>query len=1383
MLSRFAFGILAASLLAGAFLWVDPLGTEPLVAARGNDDRPDFVLAAVPSISEIHPSGSGNGTYAADWFEITNTGTTALDITGWRMDDNSNSFGSSVPLRGVTSIPAGRSAVFFEGAATNVNDATITAAFSTAWFGSATPPAGFLIGAYGGTGVGLGTGGDTVNLYDAAGTLITSVTFGTAAANATFDNTSRLGTVTALSVAGTNGAFLSSNGAETGSPGRRVNAVPLSSIDLSLYVRVGRYDLPEPTRTAAPPNNLLGQEASAVAYNWDTDTLFITGDGGTSITQVSKTGQLIDTMTLALGGSPQGTEFYDPEGLTYVGNGKFVMTEERDRRVVQFTYAPGTTLTRANAQTVTLGTFVQNIGLEGISYDPATSGFILGKEIDPQGVFQTTVDFAAGTASNGSATTVNSVNLFDPALMGLLDVADVYAMSNIPNLTGPDSNRLLVLSQESGRIINISRSGVIANSLTIRGDAGNPLTVPAQQHEGMTMDWNGNLYVVSENGGGDFDHPQMWVYQRSSVPNQAPTAITLNNRVNSIVENTNTAAPIKVADISITDDDLGTNNLTITGPDAAFFQITGFELFIKAGTVLDFETKSSYSISVNVDDPSIGATPDATVGYTLAVTDLVNETPPLNSLIFSEVAPWSSGNSPVQADWFEITNTTANPINIAGWKVDDSSNSFTTAVDLAGITTIAAGESVIFLESGASNQQALIDSFKQVWFGANVPSGLQIGTYTGAGIGLSTGGDALNLYNAAGVLQANVVFGVSPAGPAFPTFNNAAGLNNTTISTLSGVGVNGAFAAAADANEIGSPGNVGRVIISEVAAWASGNSNVQADWFEVTNTRATAVDITDWKFDDSSGSPAAAVPLLGITSIGPGESVIFLETADPVATAAAFRSAWFGSAVSNSIRIGSYTGGGVGLSTGGDAVNLYSANNVLQASVIFGTSPAGPAFGTFDNSRGLNNVTISQLSVVGVNGAFNAANPIAGTTEIGSPGVIVGLPGGSTNLAFSSTTYKEDESQTAVVTVNRTGVTTGATSGNVTLTSGGRAVGGAACTTGVDYVNTPQPITFAAGATTATANIVLCGDVSADTDETVNLTLTGLTSGTGASNTAVLTINDTANQFKNAAAISINNGIQGGLYPSPIVVSGATNNAFRIRVTLYDYYTTLPDNLDVLLVGPNGAKYALVGDVGGPNEITQNGKVTLTLADYPNAVLPDAGPLVTGIFKPTTCETPVTNFPAPAPAGPYVEPGCVVARTNAQTLFGNFGGSTANGTWNLYVRDDGGVARPDAPEFLRGEIQGGWGIELLPSTAAGVEVSGRVLTPDGRGLRNATVTITDSMGNRRTATTSSFGFYHFTDVEAGGSYSVSVTARRYRFTPRIVQVQDTLTDVDFVGQE
>jgi uncharacterized protein YjiK len=109
------------------------------------------------------------------------------------------------------------------------------------------------------------------------------------------------------------------------------SAEALTSVDLATYKRVGRHDLPEPTRTAASAGSLLAQEASGVTYDWDTDSLFVVGEGGTSVVQVSKTAALIDSMTLAAGGSPQGMTFYDTEGITYIGNGEFVMTEERDR--------------------------------------------------------------------------------------------------------------------------------------------------------------------------------------------------------------------------------------------------------------------------------------------------------------------------------------------------------------------------------------------------------------------------------------------------------------------------------------------------------------------------------------------------------------------------------------------------------------------------------------------------------------------------------------------------------------------------------------------------------------------------------------------------------------------------------------------------------------------------------------------------------------------------------------------------------------------------------------------------------------------------------------------------------------------------------------------
>ncbi|MCW1430761.1 SdiA-regulated domain-containing protein [Novosphingobium sp. JCM 18896] len=743
------------------------------------------------------------------------------------------------------------------------------------------------------------------------------------------------------------------------------------SVDLSTYVRTGRYDLPT-TAAGVPASNKLATEASAITYNWDKDSLFVVGDGTTAIVEISKTGQLIGSMTLTAGA------FDDIEGLAYVGNGKFVMVEERTRSVISFEYTAGGSLVRTDTQVVKLGTTTGNVGLEGVTYDPATGGYIFVKESDPQGIFQTTVDFANGTASNGSATTANSTNLFDPAKLALGDMADVFALSNLSTIGTSERGNLLVLSQESGKILEVDRAGNVLSSLTIIGDPGN--SANQQQHEGLAMDKQGNLYVVSENGGGDASHPQLWVYQTSSVPNAAPTAIALTNAATELVENTSTATRFKVADITVTDDQLGNNVFSVTGADAQYFEADASGLYIKAGTVLDYETKASFSVTVQVDDAAVGGSPDATVNYTLTLKDVVNEGSGGNSgLYISEAAPWSSGNSPVGADWFEITNGGTSAVNIAGWKIDDSSKAFSTAVALNGVTSIAAGESVIFIESSSP---AAIDAFINTWFGGTKPAGLQIGTYSGSGIGLSTESDALNLYDTTGTLQASITFGAADATAPYQTFNNAAGINGSAVTTLSEVGKNGAFVAAQDSNEIGSPGSVGRLIVSEVAPWSNDNSPFKADWFELTNTSAVAIDITGWKVDDNSRDFTKALALNGITTIKPGESVIFIESADP-AIATQFINTWFGGNAPAGLQIGTYTGSGIGLSAGGDQINIYDASGKLQADVTFGASDSTAPYSTFDNTAGLNGTTITQLSATGTNGAFKAIND---ANEIGSPG-------------------------------------------------------------------------------------------------------------------------------------------------------------------------------------------------------------------------------------------------------------------------------------------------------------------------------------------------------------------------------------------------------------
>lgn len=92
---------------------------------------------------------------------------------------------------------------------------------------------------------------------------------------------------------------------------------------------------------------------------------------------------------------------------------------------------------------------------------------------------------------------------------------------------------------------------------------------------------------------------------------------------------------------------------------------------------------------------------------------------------------------------------------------------------------------------------------------------------------------------------------------------------------------------------------------------------------------------------------------------------------------------------------------------------------------------------------------------------------------------------------------------------------------------------------------------------------------------------------------------------------------------------------------------------------------------------------------------------------------------------------------------------------------------------------------MLSNTQAAtfVSISGRVLNPNGSGLRNVLVFLTDPQGNRRTANTSSFGNYSFTNIPSGQSYTVSASSKRYRFSPVILFADSNLSNVDLIGLE
>jgi len=361
-----------------------------------------------------------------------------------------------------------------------------------------------------------------------------------------------------------------------------------------------------------------------------------------------------------------------------------------------------------------------------------------------------------------------------------------------------------------------------------------------------------------------------------------------------------------------------------------------------------------------------------------------------------------------------------------------------------------------------------------------------------------------------------------------------------------------------------------------------------------------------------------------------------------------------------------------------------------------------------------------------------------------------------------------DESQVEAVTIVREGDLSGTTTVSFS-TSDITATGGAACTTGVDYIAvTDQTVTFAPGEATKTVFVTLCGDMIREPTEKFSLILTG--PNVGSPDVAVMNIHDTANQHRGNGAICLTPGGVGTPYPSTIMVTNGPAAIGNMRVTLYDVQGLVPNDLDVLLVGPQGQNYVLMAGAGGTQALTD--PVTLTFSDVAGQVISNTDPVISGEYEPTSYGA-VANFAPPAPSGPYNLPGSTIGGTGTETFMGVFGLANSNGGWSLYVRNNGSSS---------GCILGGWGIEFLGPTAANVSISGQVTTADGRGIRNAEVVVTgESLNEPLVSRTQQFGYFSIQGLEAGQTYVVTVNSRNYTFsTPsQVVSPSGNLTEINF----
>ena len=99
-----------------------------------------------------------------------------------------------------------------------------------------------------------------------------------------------------------------------------------------------------------------------------------------------------------------------------------------------------------------------------------------------------------------------------------------------------------------------------------------------------------------------------------------------------------------------------------------------------------------------------------------------------------------------------------------------------------------------------------------------------------------------------------------------------------------------------------------------------------------------------------------------------------------------------------------------------------------------------------------------------------------------------------------------------------------------------------------------------------------------------------------------------------------------------------------------------------------------------------------------------------------------------------------------------------------------------------GITSGFWNYTALAPTAAGVTLSGRVVTANGVGISNARMFLQTQRGDIFVSRSASFGYYMFENIEAGQTVFITVEHKLHTFSPRTVMVADSVSNLDFVPE-
>lgn len=231
----------------------------------------------------------------------------------------------------------------------------------------------------------------------------------------------------------------------------------------------------------AKPVKGIEQNLSAIVYDNDQDRLLGIVNGPAEIVTLTKSGDVTGRYPL------QG--FGDIEGLAYMGDGRVVVVDERTQQLSFFSLpAVPQTIHIADAQYLSLGINLNgNKGFEGITYDAEKDRLFMVKERNPRQLYEV----SGVGASFGQRMQIRILDLTDwiDDKVFATDLSDIYF--------DPKTRHLVILSDESKLLVEMTDEGELVSFRNFVGWLSE-LKASAPQPEGVTLDSDGNLYVVSE---------------------------------------------------------------------------------------------------------------------------------------------------------------------------------------------------------------------------------------------------------------------------------------------------------------------------------------------------------------------------------------------------------------------------------------------------------------------------------------------------------------------------------------------------------------------------------------------------------------------------------------------------------------------------------------------------------------------------------------------------------------------------------------------------------------------------------------------------------------------------------------------------------------------